>query len=259
MSQVMQALNSSQQGYQDNAVSNQYVMSKVYEERSRFRWYHSILLLAPMALVVGGLTYRIIDNQKQKIADLLATPVAVESVAAPFDYLEYPPFSELKSTYIEPAIKVDSDISQLAKVVNSESGIQPELEIAKPTPPEESTAVNLHQLDLSELSPALAMRVESALKGSMNQSSSTQIIESDAISLIQNSEQFNGRLPAMDFQTHVYASNVKKRWIKMNGVEYQEGDRMPDGVELESITPRTVIVKFEHQTIEIPALYTWKG
>ncbi len=258
MSQVMQALSSSQQGYQDNAVPNQYVTNKVSEEKSRFRWYHSILLLAPAAIVCGGLTYYTIESQKQKIANLLAMPVAVETVSASFDYLEYPQFSELKSTYVEPELTLENNLIEQTKVVSSESKVEPELQSAKPIVPQENTAVNLDQLDLSELSPALAMRVESALKQSATPNSA-QTIPSDTVSLVQRAEQFTGRLPAMDFQTHVYARDVKKRWIKMNGIEYQEGDWMPDGVELQAITPRTVIVKFDNQSIEIPALHTWKG
>ncbi len=258
MSQVMQALNSSQQGYQENAIPSQYVTSKVSEEKSRFRWYHSILLLAPAAIVCGGLTYHSIESQKQKIANLLAMPVAVETVSASFDYLEYPQFSELKSTYVEPKLKSEQELGEQITVVNSTSEVEQEITVAKQTVDQDGAAVNLHQLDLSELSPALAMRVESALKGSTT-ANSAQVIPSNTVSLIQRADQFSGRLPAMDFQTHVYASDVKKRWIKMNGIEYQEGDWMPDGVELQAITPRTVIVKFDNQSIEIPALHTWKG
>jgi general secretion pathway protein B len=77
--------------------------------------------------------------------------------------------------------------------------------------------------------------------------------------LAQNSNDYYGRLPAMNFQTHVYSRAEDKRWVKINDVEYMQGDELNGGVVLESIEPQSCVIRFEGERLRIPALYDWKG
>nr|WP_281259838.1 general secretion pathway protein GspB [Vibrio albus] len=63
----------------------------------------------------------------------------------------------------------------------------------------------------------------------------------------------------MDLQTHMYSSSAEGRWVKINGQELHEGDWLDDQVQLLSISPRNIVVRFGGQQIEIPALYEWEG
>ncbi len=47
--------------------------------------------------------------------------------------------------------------------------------------------------------------------------------------------------------------------MKINNVEYHQGDVVDDQVTLREIQPQAVIVEFQGEQIRIPALYEWKG
>ncbi len=253
MSQVMKALHSSEQGYHSHHTSSEYVSRQTEYKKGFIRWYHILFLVIPTLLSASFLIYESVEKQKVKVEQIESSSVPVEWVSADSDYLPYPLFESLKSTYIESLVPESIEKETVSLENDYASAIKAQTQAL------ESSDLNLNALDLSELSPALAMRVESALKNSDGISETEATDVSETISLIQNADKFVGKLPAMDFQTHVYASNVNKRWIKMNGVEYQEGDQMPEGVKLEAINPQATIVRFENELIEIPALYTWKG
>jgi len=268
MSQVMNALKSSHQGYQSNTMIHGYSSATLSaEKRQSFRWYHSLLIIVPSAVTISLLSYQSYQLQQQNITQVMGQPALVEQIPAPVEFLPYPEFTELKSTYLIPAqteqlLAETEDTPSIDTKQTNETTVAKTTEVKTPEPStsvqKENTPLNLEQLDLSGLSPALAMRVESAMK-SKSTGSASQRSNSRAISLVQNADKYSGQLPAMDFQTHVYASSESKRWIKMNGVEYHEGDMLSDGVMLVEINPQTTLVQFEQQLIEIPALYHWQG
>ncbi|WP_165310285.1 general secretion pathway protein GspB [Vibrio ziniensis] len=258
MSRVMNALKSSEQGYQTNAMAVGYrPAAYATEKKKNFRWYHGAMAIIPSAITLAVLSYQSYQFQQENIRKVLSQPVQVEQVSAPVDYLPYPLFSDLKNTYVV-SYDTNESLDTVRELPLSDNTTV--VNISEPQPinqkENESSSLDLEQLDLRGLSPALVMRVESALKSRESSSTSGN---SSAIALVQNAEKYSGILPAMDFQTHVYASSVGKRWIKMNGVEYHEGDELSDGVKLVQINPQTTLIQFEQQLIEIPALYHWQG
>ncbi|MEZ9926888.1 general secretion pathway protein GspB [Vibrio breoganii] len=122
---------------------------------------------------------------------------------------------------------------------------------------------SLPELDLSGLSPELASSVASVLDNPSNYQ--VDEINEDELSnvrvteLDKDSERFRGRLPALNLQTHMYASNPKHRWVKVNGSEVQEGDSIDGDIKIVEIAPRYIVVEFSGEKIEIPALYDWQG
>ncbi|MGR5067932.1 general secretion pathway protein GspB [Vibrio alfacsensis] len=115
--------------------------------------------------------------------------------------------------------------------------------------------LSLDDLDLSSLAPDLALKVENALANT-EQPDSASVQVND---LERNAQQWYGRLPALNLQTHMYASDIKRRWVKINNVEYLQGDVVDGQVTLKEIRPQAVIVEFQGEQIRIPALYEWKG
>lgn len=154
----------------------------------------------------------------------------------------------------EPVAASAQPVRSAATVVTATSPSKPQTQVDK------QSQMALSELDLSQLSPEMAARVESILKADdSEQRNQTDSQASQAVPLLQHSDEFSGALPAMNFQTHVYASNAVKRWIKVNGVEYHEGDNIFDNVQLVAIKPQSTIVRFRNKQIEIPALYDWRG
>ncbi len=127
----------------------------------------------------------------------------------------------------------------------------------------EQSDLSLDEIDLSSLPDDLAYQVQAAL------SENSQAPQSDSDTAAQDNgsvsqleierSQWQGKLPAMNFQTHIYSSRPDKRWVRVNDKEYHQGDEIAKGVTLEAIKPQSVVVSFEQQRIEIPALFDWQG
>ncbi|OZT82332.1 general secretion pathway protein GspA, partial [Vibrio sp. 03_296] len=113
-------------------------------------------------------------------------------------------------------------------------------------------------LDLSGLSPELAQKVENALLVETQADNSPQV-RSTVSRLDLSAEKWHGRLPPLNLQTHMYSSDPKRRWLKINGAEFHQGEWIDNQIQLVEISAQSVIVEFKGEQIEIPALYEWKG
>ncbi|MEG3692247.1 general secretion pathway protein GspB [Vibrio coralliirubri] len=122
----------------------------------------------------------------------------------------------------------------------------------------------LQGLDFSELPPDLALKLESIMG---EQQSAPEPMDSrpagqrgsQVIELETHTNSLSGVLPKLDLQTHMYSSSETKRWVKVNGQEVAQGDWIGQDIQLLEIKPQSVIIEFNQQKIEIPALYEWKG
>ncbi|MCW4444683.1 general secretion pathway protein GspB [Vibrio splendidus] len=122
----------------------------------------------------------------------------------------------------------------------------------------------LQGLDLSELPPDLALKLESMMGEQQSapepmDSRPAGQVGSQVIELESYSNSLSGVLPKLDLQTHMYSSSETKRWVKVNGQEVAQGDWIGRDIQLLEIKPQSVIIEFNQQKIEIPALYEWKG
>ncbi|WP_102386665.1 general secretion pathway protein GspB [Vibrio cyclitrophicus] len=140
---------------------------------------------------------------------------------------------------------------------------------AQPTASDESRDLQsdsdlLQGLDFSELPPDLALKLESIMGEQqdapepMDSRPATQT-ESQTIELESHSNSLSGVLPKLDLQTHMYSSSETKRWVKVNGQEVAQGDWIGQDIQLLEIKPQSIVIEFNQQKIEIPALYEWKG
>ncbi|USH02100.1 AAA family ATPase [Grimontia kaedaensis] len=221
--------------------------------------------------IPGAMTFMVLDSVLQ-----MPGPTLVGSIDAT-------PGEKLALSDGEIVVMPDSDVFELALEPLPQPIIEPVVEedIAQTEPPEPEaveigsttfTAPNqtqlkgndeltLEDLDLSELSPELAQKVEAAMGSDKSRTLEAKLDraqpESNVVPIAElNSAQLN-RLPAMDFQTHIYTSNESNRWVKVNGKEAREGQFVADGVLLRGIEPQQVVVQFEDALIAIPALTTW--
>ncbi|NRF26667.1 general secretion pathway protein GspB [Vibrio coralliilyticus] len=258
MSKVLQALDHSEQNHQTfNGVNHYQSVNDVRPRRTVSGWLLATVIVAP-ALVTGALsTYQsYLEQRGQWQASHQAKPQVLE---VPFAYqtLPYPSFSELRETY--EYAKADTGHIEVASeetqppVVQPQEPVQPRVQ----PPAQSQNSTLLDGLDLSGLSPELAMRVESALESSANPE--PKYNDSEASDLAIHSRQWQGKLPPLNFQTHVYSSNPDKRWVKVNGTEYREGDWISNDIQLQHIEPQRSAISFKGSVIEVPALYDWKG
>ncbi|MEZ8167469.1 MULTISPECIES: general secretion pathway protein GspB [unclassified Vibrio] len=122
----------------------------------------------------------------------------------------------------------------------------------------------LKGLDLTELPPDLALKLESmmgeqSVSPEPMDSRPVGSMDSQVIGLEKHGNRLSGVLPKLDLQTHMYSSSETKRWVKVNGHEVAQGEWIERGIQLLEIKPQSVIIEFNQQKIEIPALYEWKG
>ncbi|MCW8347743.1 general secretion pathway protein GspB [Vibrio sp. ZSDZ65] len=176
-------------------------------------------------------------------------------LSADYVALEYPDFGVLK----EPPEKKVAPIHYSQKP--SEAYVTEVQTVEKNTAdaplleqPSSDEPFTLDNLDLSGLDPDIARKVASA----MNKIDQQSTASSSHISLEENISKYQGRLPPLNLQTHMYSSDSQRRWIKINGQELREGDRL-NNIQIVEITPQLVTIRFDNELIDIPALYEWGG
>ncbi|KAA1197985.1 general secretion pathway protein GspB [Vibrio cholerae] len=256
MSKVMNALKQSQQKY----LQTQPVSRRTYTEQeptamNPSRWLHLALWLVPGLVTAGVMTYQRYELVQQEVANRQTEPTTVQ-VDAPLERLAYPEFQDLQPTFVESGLDEpypEEDVTALAdNIVAPPATIQASGQ-------QSASNQALGDLDLTQLSPELALRVQAIMRDQSSEPATPSTPTSAAVPLTQHSDRYQGQLPALNFQMHAFSSNEQKRWIKVNGVEYREGDMLTPEVKLESIKPQSSVIIFGGEEIEIPALYDWKG
>lgn len=252
MSKVMQALEHSERRHKAFDSNRQYGQQLSSQPRRSTNKLACILAITlPPLFVAGGVAYKTYDNYKSQWLANNVAQTTVVNVPSEFTVAAAPAFAELKSTYKAPVVVSDSEYQYSEQPTSSEVA-----DAASANSDEMPSDDLLKGLDLSALSPELAQRFESVLS---SQPSKTNEPTSDVSNLAQDAQQWYGKLPALNFQTHVYSSKESKRWVKINGTEYGQGDWINDDLQLVAIEQQSCLVRFKGEEIEIPALYDWQG
>ncbi len=206
---------------------------------------HVSLLLLPVGISALATSFYLETQSTQN-----TTAIAEVTTVQPFKVLDYPESPQLVQLTREwPTAEL------LANTGTDEQG-NSELVAQSPQMNDDGLGFSLDDIDLSSLSPGLAMKVENALssKGQTSSQSSRPLND-----LQSNTQRWQGRLPALNLQTHMYASDAKRRWVKINNVEYHQGEVVDGLVTLKEIQPQAVVVEFQGEQIRIPALFEWQG
>ncbi len=211
---------------------------------------HTSLLLFPVGISALSAAFYL-ETLNTQVTTPMPEPTTVRGQS--FFVLDYPETTQLVQLPREwPTAELISNTEgslPAREHANGEPGI--------PSPQgNDELAFSLNDIDLSSLSPDLALKVENALSGQGKARLAQSLPLND---LEGNSQKWQGRLPALNLQTHMYASDAKRRWVKINNVEYHQGDVVDGQVMLKEIQPQAVIVEFQGEQIRIPALYEWQG
>lgn len=223
------------------------------------------LLMIPLVVTSSWLTIDTVAQRKDDIHQFSTLSSPIKRIDAKYHSLPYPEFTGLKSTYVTPESTSVSDQPPLVISHSDNDSMGVNTSLPKPSPDEvkESQASQaaedaLKSLDLSKLSLSMKSKVEAAIK-SEKRSEQTPEQDQDAMDLRRHEDEYQGILPALNFQTHVYTSDPTRRWVKINGVEYRQGDSVGTDIVLVEIKPKSTIIRFKGDLIEIPALYEWRG
>lgn len=280
MSQVLSALKRSEQAHQAQKNASQQAQTSKQAPKAANKLILAACLIVPISAALGAAIWQ---AQASRLAVSTnahhSQPKAVESKQASIElnpvssssqleqlktlpktsddaqllaanesliYLKYPDFGHLDAL---PAPVTPKPVEKSQNVANKAQSAEP--------------VIQEEDVDFSDISPALAAQLKAALQGGVDPSASNSVqtaSDSNAIALDKNTNQFRGRLPAMNFAAHVYVSDPAKRWVKVNGREVKLGEWLvPNEVKLEKMTPRDLVASFRGQYILIPALYEWQG
>lgn len=275
MSEVMKALQQSEQAYQAQMSPSHFSSQARFQRVKARRWWWLIpsLVLLPIIVVCALLVYpqfmqESVEAQVSKLAKLEqqnARLPAQGETGAQVKLLSYPEFKNL-APLPKAIVHVKPKVLPKAKPASRASEgkrIQTDqIDFSQSSDQD----WNVDNLDLSGLSPDLAQRFQSAIEKHPSQSQSTTALTSTlskpeaAINLVGHESDYRGRLPKMNFETHMYSSKSQSRWIKVNGNEIHEGEWVINKlVKLDQILPGSLIVTFDSQQLQIPALYEWSG
>ncbi|WP_017445266.1 general secretion pathway protein GspB [Gayadomonas joobiniege] len=70
-------------------------------------------------------------------------------------------------------------------------------------------------------------------------------------------DSFGRLIPNLDFQMHIYSSEAKQRWVKVNNKIVREGQIIAPGLKLEKIDRQHVELSYQNKSFSLPALSSW--
>ncbi|WP_417880037.1 general secretion pathway protein GspB [Vibrio sp.] len=283
MSEVMKALQQSEQAYQAQISQPHLSSPALVNARKITRWWLvGVFAVLPIIVILAVMAYLHFNQTANTSSQLEATGTSKNQKQA--TRLE----QKKSSGKSEPLAKLLpypelTGLVVLPKLVAKPLPIKtkPITTVTRHNAPSEGQRIktdqvnvshaskqdwNVDDLDLSGLSPELAQRFQSALEKHPAQSKPQTKITSmptkpqDTINLVGHESEYRGRLPKMNFETHMYSSKPQSRWIKVNGNNVHEGEWVINKlVKLDLILPGSLIVTFDNQQLQIPALYEWQG
>ncbi|WP_306519610.1 general secretion pathway protein GspB [Rheinheimera sp.] len=217
----------------------------------------------------------------QILTDLLAVPVTTEPQAGATD-----PQHNNDNSITEPQLLVSAEPRQGRKAqqqtldeqvalvgaerndaaqynadieVEDEFQAQPQMAEANPDDIVAETPAQQPELSASEVSDELKSKFALALEETDSAPRRQTVTDHAAPARDINSldELLKRQIPPLRFEAHVYASEPKQRWVKVNGKDLQEGQWVTADIQIKEITPQYVLLQTGRQLFSVEALSEW--
>ena len=240
MSRVLRDLAESERRFQEQKNSIQRHMKGDAKLSMRFNSFIGLALLILPSLLIWVFSWVFSPTlEKEKMVGVAQIEKQVKS-------LSYPELSLTSMDLIE------------SKEALEDATIGPETRFLLG---EEGGDLDFDSLDLSSLPAELVKELqEGSFVPPEKELKSRDGLVGHIFKLIQYKDVLKEReLPPMDFEVHMYSNEKHRRWVQINGVEHREGSFPNNRVELLRIEPQAVVIRFDNELVEIPALYEWEG
>lgn len=284
MSFILDALKKSQPKAEESVPSaiTQQHMYAAPETTSEFNWWPLVIvLLIALSASVGFLLAKVTSTHEVvSVNDTVQQPAYVQPTQPHVVALPQPIPQANNQQAVQPQPPVNT-----AKPASSSSNnlamkfSQPEqanevvrpVKVVKPKPKPEpvgkpvlSVADQQAQEEV-EISDDLLKKFNSALQAVGEFEDSSLVTEQtdayDEYSNIPLAAEMPVRvqraIPAMSFSQHMYASESRERWVKVNDIQLYEGQWLDDNVQLVSVQPRFVVMAINQSQFRLPALTDW--
>lgn len=290
MSQVMKALQQSEQAYQSRfSPKSEGSYRYLTIEKTPHKWLVASLFILPFLLVLLFMKMYPLLQSSKPVEEKIAVISSSESINhKPERQAHLLPFPKMKELHALPQPKLSS--KEVDKIQAKTSSVkaqavktqtvktEPQGRVLKTTQINASSAKdqvwNVDNIDMSDVSPDIAARFKQAMQTELQldpqprskvvlpkpEAQRNPSFDAPMVNLVGHEKTYQGRLPKMNFETHMYSSKLTSRWIKVNGSNVHEGEWIVDKVvKLEKILPGSLVVRFDGQNVQIPALYEWAG
>tara|TARA_R110001583_G_scaffold6499_2_gene32840 strand:+ start:26858 stop:27628 length:771 start_codon:yes stop_codon:yes gene_type:complete len=120
----------------------------------------------------------------------------------------------------------------------------------------------VNSTDLDDVSSDLQRRFELAVELEQGEySERSEVINEQplvASDISTMPAKFQYQVPVMRYDSHMYSSEAKDRWIRINGIDLRTGEYI-GAVELVDILPQKSVFRLGKQSFTLESLQDWKG
>ncbi|MBW8189696.1 general secretion pathway protein GspB [Neiella marina] len=247
MSYILDALKRNASDAQVGDVPSLHTQAGIDQAKLRSTWWQPAVALL---LIAGGLSFWLQPWTRQP------EPAEMQIVEAPeprvvvldvIDYSDYQPRSPIVVPVIAP---------QPAKPVVE---LPREPVNAGIADGEQEPLVAADEQEERLGGDALAALFKQAVEATHDASPQAQqeAATADVVPLTRKSQSFQNQVPVMEFSAHSYSSDPRKRMVKVNGNEIQEGGWINDSVQVVAILPNKVVMEMQGEQFTLPALSDW--
>ena len=241
----------------------------------------ALTLLVVLGLLLGFFIGQYQFDQKQPVAEVVVTPV-VQAAPAIANAADIAMELQLAADLLKPTEpvqleEVPEDDPQLVvsakrgeKVLGRSRAEEVEEDfidfeqMQEADTEEDLTPVDellpAAELEESDVSAELRGKFESALAAADSPQQRKQEInyhDVPAQDINQLDDLLQRQLPSLRFEAHVYATDAKQRWIKVNGKDLQQGQWVTADLQVKEILPQYVVLQFNQVQFSVEALTDW--
>ena len=178
--------------------------------------------------------------------------------------------------YIQPAlpnqvVPVNNAATSVnvSPVNNNQTANQSAVEITIPTTQADNSDVDIsdynvvgyqqeQRAETNKLIDAFSEAFEQAQNEPDEQTVISSSTTSAGVTLIEPlPDSFKARLPAINYQAHIYASEPSRSWVKINGRELKVGENF-NGVYIVEISAEQLLLEYDYVEFSLGAMDDWR-
>lgn len=116
------------------------------------------------------------------------------------------------------------------------------------------------EIDYSATSADLQQRFQLALLAPIDEEAPVKSEGGVASDISEMNRDFQAQLPNFSYDSHLYSSVAKDRWIRINSEDLREGEFDSSGkLQVVEIMPNQTIFRLGRQSFSVQSLMDWKG
>ncbi|MFB1014597.1 MAG: AAA family ATPase [Alteromonadaceae bacterium] len=128
---------------------------------------------------------------------------------------------------------------------------------------DEATNINFQVNSIDGVSNEFLSRFQSAIDETSSEKNNQELLDAQRItntdsvrSLTDMPDWVQKAVPSLEFDMHIYSSDGEG-WVRINGRDRYEGDKIAENLFLNKILPQKVILTYQDKQFSLPALSNW--